>query len=285
MIYLLVRLGVCVPELNTSKCTTLEENVYKRLDFNIRKAEMFKSLGFTHIRFNNILGSGFSRSDMSSVLESSRIQSLSPWLVNAGYTTSIHAPYKYNFFTVNSTRKALNYINDLGSLLDVLHMNTCAINMHVKCNQNQSDMFYHKFVRKLDYNTRSRLVFENDDRILNVKNTLDIALKSKVGFVYDNLHDRLNKSDGDLVDYINDIKSSWNFQNTKAFMHYSNGTIKGHNSVFDIEEFINILLVYKKYFSEVVVIIELKDYLNSIEKFRYNTCNKLGWLDNYRFII
>lgn len=282
---MLVRLGVCVPELNTSKCTTLEENVYKRLDFNIRKAEMFKSLGFTHIRFNNILGSGFSRSDMSSVLESSRIQSLRPWLVNAGYTVSIHAPYKYNFFTVNSTRKALNYVNDLGSLLDVLHMNTCAINMHVKCNKNQLDIFYHKFVRKLDYVTRSRLVFENDDRILNVKNTLDIALKSKVGFVYDNLHDRLNKSDGDLVDYINDIKSSWDFQNTKAFMHYSNGTIKGHNSVFDIEEFINILLVYKKYFNEVVVVIELKDYLNSIEKFRYNTCNKLGWLDNYRFII
>lgn len=285
MILLLVRLGVCIPELNTSKCTTLEENVYKRLDFNIRKAETLKALGFTHIRFNNILGSGFSRSDMGSVLSSERIQSLSPWLVNAGYTISIHVPYKYNFFTLNSTRKALNYINDLGSLLDMLHMNTCAVNMHVKCNKNQLDMFYHKFVRKLDYRTRSRLVFENDDRLLNMEQTLNASLKSKVGFVYDNLHDSLNKSNIDLVDCIGDIKSSWDFQNTKAFMHYSNGTIKGHNNILNSADFINILSVYKKHFNEVIVIVELKDYLNCIEKFRYSTCNILGWLDDYRFII
>ncbi len=77
--------------------------------------------------------------------------------------------------------------------------------------------------RLLPEPVRNRLVLENDDRIYNIEDLLEIGRKLHVPVVYDNLHNSVNPGGGGKSDahWISECKSTWSTQDGQQKIHYS----------------------------------------------------------------
>ena len=75
----------------------------------------------------------------------------------------------------------------------------------------------------LDESIKRRLVIENDDKIYNIKDALDISLRLKIPIIFDNLHHEINPAGKEKDEYawITLCKKTWQKQDGKQKIHYA----------------------------------------------------------------
>ncbi|MBU5668700.1 UV DNA damage repair endonuclease UvsE [Peptoniphilus sp. MSJ-1] len=127
--------------------------------------------------------------------------------------------------------------------------------------------------QKLDDGIKDRLVIENDDKIYNISEVLEIGNRLNIPVVYDNLHNAVNpyddKSDGY---YVREANKTWGKKDGVQKVHYSqqdrDKKSGSHSSTIDLREFHD---YYKEVSGDKIdIMLEVKDKNLSAVK-----CNNL----------
>ena len=84
------------------------------------------------------------------------------------------------------------------------------------------DRFAENF-RRLPETVQNRLIIENDDRLYNIEDVLDLANRLQIPAVYDNLHHAINPPPSGGTDqfWIAEAKKTWKETDGKQKIHYS----------------------------------------------------------------
>ena len=105
------------------------------------------------------------------------------------------------------------------------------------------DRFAENF-RRLPETVQNRLIIENDDRLYNIEDVLDLANRLQIPAVYDNLHHAINPPPSGGTDqfWIAEAKKTWKETDGKQKIHYSQqaaGKRPGtHTDTIDLETFL-----------------------------------------------
>lgn len=98
--------------------------------------------------------------------------------------------------------------------------------------------------RCMDYNIRSRLVIENDDRQYTVGDVLAISESESIPVVFDNLHHQINRDDSHTeIEWIAACAATWGSQDGAQKLHYSQQAegkrVGSHSDTIDAETFMD----------------------------------------------
>ncbi len=128
-----------------------------------------------------------------------------------------------NSSTVEKTVIDLNYhTNFLDSLnLDKSHK----IVLHVGGVYGNKEKAIHRFILnylKLNDNIKSRLVIENDDKLYNIEDVLNISKQTGIPVIFDNLHHKINNCDKlSEIEWIKECIKTWKKSDGTCKIHYS----------------------------------------------------------------
>ncbi len=185
---------------------------------------------------------------------------------------------------IESTMRILHYNYEL---LDSLKIQDKVIILHVGGNAFGKDKSLSRFANqfmKLPKEVRDAIVVENDDKIFNIIDCLDLSKKIGVPVVLDYHHYRCNRGDIELENYIDQIFDTW--QGRVPKVHFSspkNATKKdfrSHHEYIDVDEFINFIEMMKKKNRDFDIMIEAK----AKDEALFRLVRLLKWKTDYRFI-
>lgn len=196
------------------------------------------------------------------------------------------------FTVLNSTKKEVleNTFRILEyhyKVLKALKIKNPIIILHVGSSvfgkENSIKRFTHNFNLLPNY-LKKIIALENDDKIYNIKDVLELCKKLDVPFVFDYHHYRCNNTGENYLDYIEDIFATW--KNVKPKIHFSspkNKTKKdfrSHSDYIDCDDFINFLEEIKKFNIDVDIMLEAKAKDEAI----FRLMRQLKFKTNYNFI-
>ena len=98
--------------------------------------------------------------------------------------------------------------------------------------------------RRLPEAVRNRLIIENDDRLYNIEEVLELARRLQILAVYDNLHHAINPPPSGGTDqyWIVEAKKTWKAADGKQKIHYSQQVPSkqpgAHTDTIDLEAFL-----------------------------------------------
>lgn len=143
--------------------------------------------------------------------------------------------------------------------------------------------FIHNFNLLPDY-IKKVIALENDDKIYNLKDVLNICQTLKVPFVFDYHHYRCNNEGENYLDYMEQILATW--KNIKPKIHFSspkNNTKKdfrSHSDYINCDDFICFLEQIKKFNTDIDIMLEAKAKDEAI----FRLIRQLKFKTNYKFI-
>lgn len=188
--------------------------------------------------------------------------------VHPGQYTIINSP-KYE--VVENSIKELKYHCDI---LEALQADkSCKIILHIGGMYKDKKSAIKRFVenyKTLPSEVKERLVIENDDKIFNIEDALQISSMTGVPVIYDNLHHFLlpsmyNLNEGEILEK---VICTWN-KKERPKIHYSQqavGKPKGsHSSTINLKKFIEDYENTYKYF-DIDIMLEVKDKNRSFKK-------------------
>lgn len=110
---------------------------------------------------------------------------------------------------------------------------------------------------------KSRLIIENDDRLYNIEDVLEISQATGAPVVYDNLHNSCNLSDSTKSDahWIRLAQDTWTDLDGPAKVHYSQQRLAGRQGAHTSTIYLAPFLEYYKEVAplEVDIMLEVKD--------------------------
>ncbi|MDS0527773.1 UV DNA damage repair endonuclease UvsE [Clostridium sp. SHJSY1] len=115
----------------------------------------------------------------------------------------------------------------------------------------------------LDKSVKDRLVIENDDKLYNILDVLDIGTKLNIPVVFDNLHNDINSSveQRSTREWINECKKTWKKEDGKQKIHYSEQDplkkIGSHSSTISIDNFMKFYEELNR--EDIDIMLEVKD--------------------------
>lgn len=174
------------------------------------------------------------------------------------------------FCVLNSTRKEVveNTFRILEyhyQILKALNVKNKIIILHIGSNVFGKDKSIQRFIynfKKLPLYIQKCIVIENDDKIFNILDCLNISKEIHVPIVLDVHHHNCNNDGINLSDYIEEIFQTWKKIHPK--IHFSspkNKTkkeMRSHHDYIDSDSFINFLKDVKKFPYDIDVMIEAK---------------------------
>lgn len=186
---------------------------------------------------------------------------------------------------INNSMEILKYHYNL---LDFLNIKDKVIVLHIGSSvfgkENSKRRFINNF-KKLPLEIRGCIVIENDDKVFNVKDCIDIFNEIKTPIVLDYHHHICNNdSDINIDDYLLTVLKSW--KKTTPKMHFSspkNRTKKdfrSHNDYINSDDFINFIDKLKPYKKDIDIMIEAK----SKDEALFRLVRELKYKTNYKFI-
>lgn len=145
-----------------------------------------------------------------------------------GIRLSMH-PGQYTVINSNKAEVVENSVNDLAyhnRFLDSLGLDgSNKMILHVGGAYGDKKAAIKRFAdnyKSLDDRIKNRLVIENDDKIFNICEILDLGIKLEIPVVYDNLHNKINSSSSKTDNYwIRQAKKSWKEKDGRQKIHYS----------------------------------------------------------------
>lgn len=173
----------------------------------------------------------------------------------------------------------LNSVNDLVvqraiddlkyhcDILDLMQMDSShKIILHIGGAYNDKLDAINRFIKNytaLDARIKKRLIIENDDKIYNIREVLDISRKISIPVVYDNLHNYANPYDKNVSDkeWIIECSSTWEKEDGNQKIHYSqqdnNKKTGSHSPTIHINEFLSFYNHIKE--CDTDIMLEVKD--------------------------
>ena len=112
-----------------------------------------------------------------------------------------------------------------------------------------------------------RLVIENDDRLYDLHDCINISCKTGIPIVFDLFHNELNASDMTFIESIRLFTKTWKTQDGLPIIDYSTGQRKGfrkHADTIDINHFLSFLSKTKPF--DFDIMLEIKDKESSAIK-------------------
>ncbi len=167
------------------------------------------------------------------------------------------------------------------SLLEALGIKNKILVLHVGSNSFGKDNSIRRFINnfdKLPNYLKECIAIENDDKVFNVSDVLEISKIIGVPVILDYHHHLCNKSDFSFDDIFN------SFNNRRVKMHFSSPRNKkdfrSHNDYINGDDFINFIKILKKYDRDVDIMIEAKYKDDSL----FRLVRYIKYKTDYRFI-
>lgn len=167
------------------------------------------------------------------------------------------------------------------SLLEALGIKNKILVLHVGSNSFGKDNSIRRFINnfnKLPNYLKQCIAIENDDKVFNVSDVLEISKIIGVPVILDYHHHLCNKSDFSFDDIFN------SFNNRRVKMHFSSPRNKkdfrSHNDYINGDDFINFIKILKKYDRDVDIMIEAKYKDDSL----FRLVRYIKYKTDYRFI-
>lgn len=172
-------------------------------------------------------------------------------------------------------------------IMDALGIKDKIIIIHVgssACGKKASiTRFINNFNKLSDY-IKKCIAVENDDKIYNIKDVLELCHKIKVPMVLDYHHFICNNEGENLKNYLNDIIETWNGRLAK--MHFSSPKSKlkkefrSHNDYINSDDFISFINLIKTQDKDIDIMLEAKAKDDAISRL----VRQLKYKTNYKFI-
>ena len=173
--------------------------------------------------------------------------------------------------------KILEYLNIKNKVI-VLHIGSSVFGK-----ENSKKRFINNF-KKLPIDIQKSIAIENDDKVFNIKDCIDIYNEIKTPIVLDYHHHICNNDGININFYIKTILDSWG--NITPKMHFSspkNKTKKdfrSHHDFINSDSFINFIDLIKVYNKDVDIMIEAK----AKDMALFKLIRELKYKTNYEFI-
>lgn len=192
---------------------------------------------------------------------------------------------------VNNTIKILKYHY---SILKAFNIKDKIIILHVGSSvfgkENSIKRFINNFNLLPSY-LKNAIALENDDKIYNIKDVIQLCEKCGIQMVLDYNHYLCNNNGEKVEDYLKRIFNTW--KNKTPKIHFSSPKnnskkdFRSHNDYIDSNKFINFLEILKKENRNVDIMLEAKakDYALTklVRELKYKTNYK--FIDDSTFII
>lgn len=161
---------------------------------------------------------------------------------------SMH-PGQYTVINSKTPKVVENSINDLiyhNRFLDSLNLDkTNKLVLHIGGAYGDKEEALKRFrenYKRLDENIKNRLVIENDDKIFNICELLDLGKNLGIPVIYDNLHNEVNPCKKLTDNYwIKEAKKTWKKEDGRQKIHYSqqnkNKKTGSHSETIDARKF------------------------------------------------
>lgn len=179
-------------------------------------------------------------------------------------------------------------------IMDALGIKDKIIILHVgssACGKKASITRFINNFNKLPDHIKKCIAVENDDKVYNIKDVLELCHKINVPMVLDYHHFICNNEKEDINDYLKEIIDTWNGKLPK--MHFSSPKSKlkkefrSHSDYINKECFIGFINILKKQDKDIDIMLEAKAKDDAISRLvrclKYETNYK--FLDETTFII
>lgn len=197
------------------------------------------------------------------------LKSIGQKIKDSSMRVSLH-PGQYTVLNSLSSDVVNRAIDDLTyhtRILDSLGVDSShKIILHIGGAYNDKKASAKRFIenyRLLDESIKKRLVIENDDKIYNIQEVLDIGMQSNIPVIFDNLHNEINPSDEEKSEFswIEECRNTWRAQDGKQKIHYSQQAEQkqkgSHSDYIGINRFMDF---YNKLIrNDIDIMIEVKD--------------------------
>lgn len=196
------------------------------------------------------------------------------------------------FTVLNSTKKEVldntfNILEHQYKILDALNIKNKIIILHTGGNVFGKDQAIKRFKNnfyKLPKYLQKSIALENDDKIFNIKDVLNICKDLNIPCVLDYHHHLCNGNDININNYYNDIFSTWKSINPKIHFsspkNYTKKDIRSHHDYINIEEFLKFIESIKHLNYDIDIMIEAKEKDEAMFRLIRNIKHKT----NYKFI-
>lgn len=180
-------------------------------------------------------------------------------------------------------QSTINIIKFYKNMLKAMKIKTYMI-LHVGSNALGKEKSKERFIKnfnKLDKETKKMIILENDDKIFNIKDVLEICKKLNIKMVLDYHHYICNNESEKLEDYIEEIFKTWEKETPKIHISSKKNKkeFRTHNDYINIEDFNKLIKQVKKLDKDFDIMIEAKEKDNAL----FKLVRELKYL-NYNFI-
>ena len=185
---------------------------------------------------------------------------------------------------IKNTFKILEYHY---KVLKALKINNPIIILHVgssACGKKASITRFINNFNKLPEHIQKCITVENDDKIYNIKDVLNLCTKLNIPMVLDYHHYICNNDEEKIEDYIKEIMNTWKNINPK--FHFSSPKsnlkkeLRSHHDYINSDDFIKFINILKPYNKDVDIMLEAKAKDDAISRL----VRELKYKTNYNFL-
>jgi len=185
---------------------------------------------------------------------------------------------------IDATIEALKYHY---AILEALNIKEKVLILHIGGNTFGKEKALTRFVnqfKKLPLEIQKSVVIENDDKIFNIVDCINIHRRLGIPIVLDYHHYRCNNNGEKLEDYIEEIFDSWGERKPK--IHFSSPKnnskkdFRSHHDYINVDEFIRFIEEVKKINRDFDIMIEAK----AKDEALFRLIRQLKYKTNYQFI-
>ena len=173
------------------------------------------------------------------------------------------------FCVLNSTnndivKNSFEILNYHYNILNALNIKNKIIILHVGSSVFGKEKSIQRFknnFKKLPIEIQKCIAVENDDKVYNILDCLNLCKDLNIAFVLDYHHHLCNNNNIDINLYLKDIISTWNITPKMHFSSPKNKTkkeIRSHNDYINILDFISFLNILKPLNQDIDVMLEAK---------------------------
>lgn len=140
--------------------------------------------------------------------------------------------------------------------------------------------------RTLDSDIQKMIILENDDKVFNISDVLNVSKELNIPMVLDYHHYVCNNNNESLEECLPKIFSTWDNEYFPPKVHFSSPKFKSkknnraHSDFIDCKEFIKFLEIAKKYTTNLDIMIEAKGKDFAL----FKLVRELKYKTNYEFI-
>lgn len=169
----------------------------------------------------------------------------------------------------NVVTSTINIIKFYKNMLKAMNLKTYMI-LHLGSNkegkQKSKERFINNF-KKLDKESKELIILENDDKIFNITDILEVCKRLKIPMVLDYHHYKCNNEE-DLEYYIEDILKTWGNKIPKIHISSpkSKKEFRSHHDYINVDEFIELINMIKIVNKDIDIMIEAKEKDNALFK-------------------